>query len=1039
MKSNKRKSTIVAALIASSLLALASSTQATPYASDITNSAGIVSFRLNDAADNVKVISSGGAVTNDLGARVKGLTVTNLGVASGNIKVMVTRSAPAGYAQISTDLFQDGSGIYVNKFEQARGIVVNKNPASPSFGRIYIANGRVGTTGAPALRTTSDGVYMINSDDSVALDTGVTPRTAGLPFTTVSDAASPLRLAIGKDDNLLYITDLSDPSGGLWVSDLDVATNATATNVLQNIGDTNFGATNHGSIYSAVVEGSIGAGTLKIFTMDEDLAPVKSAWRYDIGAGPLPATNAPLSLGQGMINAAIKLVKGGSSNFLYASQNRSVGGDGPNIRIFTVDGTAITNSLDASRQFLANPTAVDILRNTTSIDISPDGSTLALLRGSAFGSVLLVPLTNGIFDFVHTNSFSLGASASSDNNRDIAYDIAGNLYVINTASEWFRIYAKGGASVAMSGTDGSFSISIPPTLVSVTNSVATANEQGPVNGVFTVTRSGDITVPLTVNYTVAGTATAGSDYTTLPGAVTFAAGSASTNITVQVINDSTPELTETVILNVTGSANYGVTVGSATVSILDNEPTELSLALAQTENRLLEGYSESKVGLTVTRKGLIGPAVTANLAYSGTATRGSDYNAPTTLVVPASTATARFNLTPIDDELYEGTETVNVALAAGTGYALGSPTVASAVVIDDDYPSGALLFADNFDSNSSANWTVNSNDGGVDSAADFAYDYSQLFVPAIPGGSGTIGLRFRLNELTGAPRNAIAASPIGVNLAGDYRLKFKAWINYNGPLFDGGVGSTMHLTAGVGTTPDHANLATSGASDGIWFDVDGDGGSTFTIGDANAYVAAALQADDSGVYAAGTTNNPRATTNPYYSLWGGVAAPAAQLANYPSQTGTGQGGNMGMAWHTFVITKATNAVTWLIDGIPIATVPADATSLSTNVFVGFEDLFPGASGVPAMTFVLIENLRVETYLSDPINITAIKVLGGSVEISFTGPVAALPGDFKLQSSGDVNGPYTDDNSAVIIQSGPAGSFKATTATSGPVRFYKIKL
>src|SRR5207244_7856934 len=168
-----------------------------------------------------------------------------------------------------------------------------------------------------------------------------------------------------KDDNLLYITDLSDPSGGLWVCDLDVATNSTATNVFQNIGDTNFGATNHGSIYSAVVEGSLAGGNLRVFTMDEDLAPVKSAWRYEVGSGPLPSSAAQISLGQAMINSAIKLVKGGSSNYLYASQNRSAGTDAPSIRIFTIDGTAITNSWDASRAYLGDPVAADLLRNTT--------------------------------------------------------------------------------------------------------------------------------------------------------------------------------------------------------------------------------------------------------------------------------------------------------------------------------------------------------------------------------------------------------------------------------------------------------------------------------------------------------------------------------------------------------------------------------------------------------------------------------------------------------------------------------------------------
>jgi hypothetical protein len=1042
MKSNKIQKAVIPSIAAIALLALAQPASATPYACDITNAAGVVSFRLNENADDVKIISNGGAVTNDLGPGVKGLTVTNLGIAAGVIKVMVTRSAPLGYTQITTDLFTNADGIYLNKFEQPRGIVVNKNPATPSFGRIYIANGRDGTTGTPASRHTLDGIYMINSDDTVALDTGLTPRTAGLPFSqffgTSLETASPLRLTIGKDDNLLYICDLSDDRGGLWVCDLDVATNAVATNVIWQIGDLANGATNHGSIYAAVVEGTLAGGNLTVFTMDEDLAPIRTPWRYDIGSGPLPSTAAQVSLGQaGMINTAIDLVRGGPSNYLYASQNRSAGTDAPSIRIFTRDGVTITNSLDFTRTNLGNPTAADFFRNTTAMDISPDGTTLALLRGSAFGSVLLVPITNGIFNLAGTNSFSLGTSGASDNNRDIAYDVAGNLYVINTATEWFRIFSKGGASVATTGTDGTFALTVPPTLVSVAASTPSANEQGPVNGVFTITRVGDTSVPLTVNYTVAGTATSGSDYTALPGSVTFLAGASSTNITVQVSDDVAAELTETVILNITGSANYGVTTGSATVSIFDNEATEVSVTLGQTENRLLEGYSAAKVGFQLTRRGLIGPAVTANLSYSGTATLGADFNGPTTALIAANTATTTINITPIDDELYEGTETVNVSVAPGAGYNVGATNTASAVIIDDDYPNGVILFSDNFETDSSANWVTNSNDGFFDSAADFAYDYSQLFVPPVPGGASTKGLRFRLNEQVGAPRNAVSASPAVLNLPTDYRLKFKGWINYNGPMFDGGAGSTMHLTAGVGTTPDHANWAFYGASDGIWFDCDGDGGSTFTVGDLSAYVATTLQADDSGVYAAGTNDNPRSTGNAYYSLWGNIPAPAAQLANFPSQTGTAQPGNMGVAWHTFVITKATNAVTLAIDGIPIATVPADATPLSTNVFVGFEDLFAGASGNPPMSFVLIENLRVETFVSAPIIITNIKIIGANVEVTFSGPAAAAPGDFKLQSSTIVNGTYADDNSATLSSLG-SGLFKATTALSGPASFYRIK-
>src|SRR5258705_3871635 len=206
MNTNHIKRNIVSLITGLGLLALAGTTWATPYACDITNNAGTVSFRLNENADNVKVISSGGTVTNDLGPGVKGVTVASLGVAAGTIKVMVTRSAPAWYTQTSVDGSQD-SGVYVNKFEQPRGVVVNKNPASPSFGRIYVANARgAASTGAPFVRTTYQGIYMINSDDTIALDTSVTPRTGGIGF-TAGKILSPFRLSIGKNDNLLYICD----------------------------------------------------------------------------------------------------------------------------------------------------------------------------------------------------------------------------------------------------------------------------------------------------------------------------------------------------------------------------------------------------------------------------------------------------------------------------------------------------------------------------------------------------------------------------------------------------------------------------------------------------------------------------------------------------------------------------------------------------------------------------------------------------------------------------------------------------------------
>jgi hypothetical protein len=526
------------------------------------------------------------------------------------------------------------------------------------------------------------------------------------------------------------------------------------------------------------------------------------------------------------------------------------------------------------------------------------------------------------------------------------------------------------------------------------------------------------------------------DHAAFPASIALPAGVTSSNISVVIMDDASAEFSETLTVAVNSGTNYSAgTPASATVTILDNETPEISLALAQSESRLLEGYAPSKVGFTLSRKGLLSGSVLANIAYSGTASAGVDFNGLASVLVDSNMVTAALNITPINDGSYEGPETATVSVAAGSGYTVGTSNSASATIIDDEAPPGTVLFSDDFETNSAPRWIVNMVE--PDAASEFGFDYSTVYIPPAPGGSSTLGLRFRLNETNSAPRNAISASPLGLNLTGDYRLRFNMWINYNGPMFDGGSGSTLHLTAGVGTTPDHANLGTSPFSDGVWFGIDGDGGSTPSIGDADAYAGIDLQPDASGVYAAGTNGNPRSTTNPYYSLWGNIPAPAAQLANFPSQTGTSQGGNMGVAWHTVVVTKETNTVTWVIDGILIATVSAEFVPLSTNVFVGYQDLFPGAPSVPAMSFALVDNLRVETLVPPAeIRITSIQIVGGNVQIDFTGAASDTVASFALQNSGTVNGTYADV-AATITQTGP-GAFRATIAVGVSPQFYRIR-
>jgi hypothetical protein len=93
----------------------------------------------------------------------------------------------------------------------------------------------------------------------------------------------------------------------------------------------------------------------------------------------------------------------------------------------------------------------------------------------------------------------------------------------------------------------------PVTMVSITALDAVASEVPPDApamdpALFEVRRIGPTNQPLDVLYSVAGTASNGEDYASLPGVVTIPAGRHSANIRLQVIDDLLVEGTETVQL-----------------------------------------------------------------------------------------------------------------------------------------------------------------------------------------------------------------------------------------------------------------------------------------------------------------------------------------------------------------------------------------------------------------------------------------------------------------------------------------------------------
>jgi hypothetical protein len=114
-------------------------------------------------------------------------------------------------------------------------------------------------------------------------------------------------------------------------------------------------------------------------------------------------------------------------------------------------------------------------------------------------------------------------------------------------------------------------------VLTVVASDAAADESGDT-GTFTITRTGDLTNALTVDYVLGGTALHGVDYQKLVGAATILAGEASTTVTVIPIDDTIGEPQQTVILQLrSGTTSQLGTPASATVTLSDNDLPALSV------------------------------------------------------------------------------------------------------------------------------------------------------------------------------------------------------------------------------------------------------------------------------------------------------------------------------------------------------------------------------------------------------------------------------------------------------------------------------
>ena len=201
---------------------------------------------------------------------------------------------------------------------------------------------------------------------------------------------------------------------------------------------------------------------------------------------------------------------------------------------------------------------------------------------------------------------------------------------------------------------------------------------------FPVTLSHPSAAAITVAYTLAGSATAGTDYTDGgAGAVTFAPGDVRRVVSLATVDDGADEAEETVAVTLTAPDPALATLGTpATASGRIRDGERPVVTVAAEAGTVTEG---AEAVFVLTRAAVVtgALAVTFEVTGGGAVLAASP---PTEATFAADATTVRVPLATTNDITDEPDARVVLTLAAGDAWDLGAASEATVTVEDDDAP-----------------------------------------------------------------------------------------------------------------------------------------------------------------------------------------------------------------------------------------------------------------------------------------------------------------------------------------------------------------
>jgi len=315
--------------------------------------------------------------------------------------------------------------------------------------------------------------------------------------------------------------------------------------------------------------------------------------------------------------------------------------------------------------------------------------TITVTRNGSTTTSLTVPYTlggtavNGTDYTSLPGSVTIPAGASSANITispvvSATSTTAKTVVLTLAASSAFQAVSPTSATLNIAGNTITPTVTLPAVSVRSYNAIASLSNNK--TGSFTIMRpSGTTTTatPLTVFFSLGGTAVNGTDYTKIPTSITIPAGSSAATVLIVPMTHTT----KTVILTLTANAAYTMgTPTTDTVTITDNVLPYISTRSYNPTSSM----KYSKIGnITIMRPSgyteTIAP-LTVYYSLSGTAVNGTDYQFLSGVVtIPAGSNATTVDIVP----LTHLTKTVVLTVIPSSVYQFGSPITATVTITDN--------------------------------------------------------------------------------------------------------------------------------------------------------------------------------------------------------------------------------------------------------------------------------------------------------------------------------------------------------------------